>query len=372
MDVIIIGGGMSGLYAAFLLRHLNILVLEKNKIGGRSSNETFYGTQIVTGAGIGRKGKDKLLHSLLQELKLETKEFPIKIDYSPKIHPIPLLQVTNYLKPGTHETFKKYATERLGKVYADFVATSGYTDYEKEDAHSVLNLYGMEDNVSGWTGFSVPWKILIERLADEIDNRILKENVTRITKTEDGFIVHGRKDYFAKKVILATTIDSVKHLLKMPIYNGIKGQPFIRMYAKFGKASLSIQNHTIVTKPLQKIIPMNIKKKVFMIAYADNDSALYLKKYSENTPSNRRHMEELIEKEFGYPVNIIAIRSFFWDIGTHYYTPSPRPRNQFIKEAQHPMKDLYVVGEMIAKNQGWTEGALESVQNILDPFKNFW
>jgi hypothetical protein len=28
------------------------------------------------------------------------------------------------------------------------------------------------------------------------------------------------------------------------------------------------------------------------------------------------------------------------------------------------MKNLYVVGEMISNNQGWTEGALESVKEI--------
>lgn len=80
MDAIIIGGGISGLYAAHLLRHKKILVLEKNEIGGRANNEIFYGTQIVTGAGIGRKHKDHLLYSLLQELRIETNEFPITID----------------------------------------------------------------------------------------------------------------------------------------------------------------------------------------------------------------------------------------------------------------------------------------------------
>lgn len=365
MDVIIIGAGISGLYAAHLLRHQNILVIEKNSIGGRADNEIFYGTQIVTGAGIGRKHKDHLLYSLLKELKIETKEFPIIIDYSPHIHQTPLLNIIKYLKNPAHETFKEYATKRLGKeVYDDFVATSGYTDYEKEDAYDVVNFYGMEDNVSGWTGFSVSWHTLVEKLAASIENHIVKDNITRITKTEDGFMVHGKNTYRAKKVILASTIDTVKHLLKMPIYNGIKGQPFIRMYAKFGKLYPRIQHHTVVRKPLQKIIPMNIPKRVFMIAYADNKSAMYLKKYAENTAANRKKMEELIEDEFGYPVNIIAIKSFFWDIGTHYYTPIAGSRTQFIKKAQHPMKDLYVVGEMVAKNQGWTEGALESVRGI--------
>ena len=48
------------------------IILEKYKkewIGGRTSNDMFYGTEVVTGAGIGRKKKDKLLYKLLNELK---------------------------------------------------------------------------------------------------------------------------------------------------------------------------------------------------------------------------------------------------------------------------------------------------------------
>jgi protoporphyrinogen oxidase len=61
-DIIIIGSGMAGLYAAYNIQKLSpttsFLILEKHKkqwIGGRTSNETFYGTTVVTGAGIGRK-----------------------------------------------------------------------------------------------------------------------------------------------------------------------------------------------------------------------------------------------------------------------------------------------------------------------------
>ena len=65
-DVIIIGSGIAGLYSAYNIQKMNpslrILILEKHKkhwIGGRMSNEYFYGTEIVTGAWFGRKQKDK-------------------------------------------------------------------------------------------------------------------------------------------------------------------------------------------------------------------------------------------------------------------------------------------------------------------------
>jgi hypothetical protein len=57
--------------------------------------------------------------------------------------------------------------------------------------------------------------------------------------------------------------------------------------------------------------------------------------------------------------------SFYWEIGTHYYEPLPEEfedREDFIKKAQHPLKNVLVVGEMVSLNQGWVEGALESVE----------
>ena len=59
-DIIIIGSGIAGLYAAYNIQKMSpstsFIVLEKYKknwIGGRTSNDVFYGTRIVTGAGIG-------------------------------------------------------------------------------------------------------------------------------------------------------------------------------------------------------------------------------------------------------------------------------------------------------------------------------
>jgi monoamine oxidase len=42
-----------------------------------------------------------------------------------------------------------------------------------------------------------------------------------------------------------------------------------------------------------------------------------------------------------------------------------KDRNEYIKMAQNPQKNMYVVGEMISNKQGWTEGAIESVEKII-------
>ena len=91
-DIIIIGSGISGLYAAYNIQKMSpstsFIILEKYKknwIGGRTSNDMFYGTQIVTGAGIGRKNKDKLLIQLLNDIDLPYEEFPFTPYYSTQI-----------------------------------------------------------------------------------------------------------------------------------------------------------------------------------------------------------------------------------------------------------------------------------------------
>jgi hypothetical protein len=396
-DIIIIGSGMSGLYSAYNIKKMSpdttFLILEKYKkqwVGGRTSNDMFYGTEIVTGAGIGRK-KDKLLNKLLDEFDFTTEEFTVNPHYSSKITPIDIKKVMNHLRneytkykrPQT--TFKAFAKNVLGeKEYKNFVNTVGYTDYEKEDAYETLYSYGMEDNACCLNAFYVPWKNLVLNLVNQIGESHFKfsNNVYKVTKNEDKqsrFLIETENgvNYMCNKVIIATTITGIRKLLPSPIYNDIEGQPFLRLYGKFSKQSIPImkeyiKGYTCVPGPLQKIIPMNPEKGVYMIAYSDNNNAFSLKDNLENTEENRDLYCELLEKSMGIPkgsLHLIAIKDYYWPIGTHYYKPLNRAlfkdRDEFIDIAQHPEKGILVVGEVVSKNQGWTEGALQSVKSVL-------
>ncbi len=132
-----------------------------------------------------------------------------------------------------------------------------------------------------------------------------------------------------------------------------------------------VKGFTFVPGPLQRIIPMDPDNGVYMIAYNDNANTLALKNYLKNTKENRELYEVLLERSLGIPENslhIIAIKDYYWPIGTHYYTPldqSYSSREDFIDKAQHPEKGILVVGEAVSRNQGWTEGALESVKAVL-------
>jgi hypothetical protein len=181
-------------------------------------------------------------------------------------------------------------------------------------------------------------------------------------------------------IIVATAIDTVRKLFPTEnVYKGIKGQTFLRLYGKFSDCSIPIlkqyvKGYTIVPQPLQKIIPMDPNNGMYMIAYNDNKNSKYLKKWLENTETNRTKLCNLIKKALGIPIEtkiyLSRIVDFYWNIGTHYYTPLDQKkyknRNNFIEVAQHPMDNVLVVGESVSINQGWVEGALNSVECILE------
>jgi len=318
------------------------------------------------------------------------------MDYSSLIKPIDVEKIINKLKTLYKKhpeyqslTFKQFFIKMLGqKLYKQFTISAGYTDYENADLYETLYNYGMDDNKGGWTGLYVPWKQIVETLYDKIGSKHFKfnENVVQIEKvrenqnpclfkitTETGGI------YWCNKVIVATTINGIKNLVpdKSGIYKQIHGQPFLRLYGKFNKKSALIMqkyvpHYTIVPGPLQKIIPMDSEKGVYMIAYSDNANAMVLKDYLKNTPENRDLYCLLIEQSLGIPtgsLQLVAIKDFYWPIGTHYYEPLNKlyfkTRDQFLKQAQHPEKGMLVVGEAVSRYQGWVEGALESVQTVL-------
>jgi len=400
-DIIIIGSGMSGLYSAYQIKkmapHSSFLILEKfhkKWIGGRTSNEIFYGTRVVTGAGIGRKDTNPLLIQLMNELHIKFKLFDSVMDYSSLIEHVDVEKVVNQLKKFYKKypeyqglTFKQFFIKMLGpKAYKQFIISSGYTDYENADLYETLYNYGMDDNKGGWTGLFVPWKEIVDTLYHIIGTKHFKfhQNVLQIHKvgekpclfevtTETGDIYH------CNKVIVATTIDGIRKLVSVnqELYKQIHGQPFLRLYGKFDKKSAEIMqqyvpHYTIVPGPLQKIIPMNSEKGVYMIAYSDNSNAILLKNHLKNTPENQALYCELIEKSLGIPdgsLHLVAIKDFYWPIGTHYYDPLNKSqfktRDQFLKEAQHPAKGMLVVGEAVSRYQGWVEGALESVEAVV-------
>jgi hypothetical protein len=397
-DNLIIGSGISGLYLTYNLinnfPNQNFLILEKNDyIGGRMGKVNFYNTPIVFGAGIGRFKKDILLKKLLKKLNIDFDKFEIKKDYVKNFYKINILKIIDSLKKkynfNKHRklNFKDFFQLFYSKqFYKDFCKNTGYSDFNYTDAFEVLYYYGIDDTVEGWIGMSIDWNKLIYNLVKIIHKKNIKLNtyVKKIEKLKNNNfkIITNNNIFISKKIFIATDISSLKKLLpNYKIYNTIIGQNFIRLYTKFDKNSSLlmkkyIKNTTIVNTQLYKIIPINPDNGIYMIGYSDNIGARYLLNLINTDDKNFNKLINLIKKSLSIPkndnLNILDIKYFYWNNGVHYYKPLPdkfNSRKEFLINIQNPDDNIFVIGEAVSRNQGWSEGALESVDNIIKKIK---
>jgi hypothetical protein len=354
-NTIFIGAGISSLYSAY--KHLkqnpndNILILEKTKhIGGRVDWDIFENIEIQKGAGVGRFKKDKLLLELLIELDIPYKIINTSMDVLPLKDNLKELNINN---PG-EETFKDYALRILGNdKYNKFKKASGYSDYENFDAGIALKYYGFDDLYGKQSYFIFQWSKLIEKLITKLPKIHLLEEVT---ECKTNLIKTSKSTYTCDYIVIGTTINVLKKFFpKYTAYQYIESQPFIRIYAKLAKLLDNITYYT-TDSPLQKII--HIKDNIYMIAYTDNANALYLKNLTKD------EIEHTLKIEFSDPtIKILKYKKYFWKHGTHYYKPLPTDLTlkKLLNFAQHPMKNIKVIGEVVAKNQGWTGSALHTI-----------
>lgn len=367
MKILIIGAGISALYLGQKLKenNINFDIYEKNnRIGGRVKTENFDNINIIAGAGIGRYTKDKLLYTLCKKYKVKTKLYTTKINYTFKhiniLNTIKKLKkyVKNYNRSNI--TFSQFAKHILGNLeYKKFLSSCGYTDFLKADIIDTIEDYGFDDIISGMKAFSINWNELLENLYNKLKKNIfLNKKISNIKNIENNKFIVKNKEY--DKIVFATDNYDFDFLKKYRIYKNIKCQSFTRLYVKLDK---NIGSGMIFTeKPFQKIIQIDNEKHIYMISYSDNIIADKWKKIKDI----KKEVRKGIEKIFDIKVKVLKHKLIYWKCGTHYFKPLKqfKNRDEFLNVAQNPEKNVFVIGEGLSKNQGWCEGALESVEKI--------
>jgi len=377
MKIAIIGSGISGLFSGIMLKYglknSIVTIFKKNdRIGGRIKNVNFEGKEVIAGAGIGRK-KDVNLYNLCKKLKVTINEYHADFEFTSE--PIDIVKVLSFLKNNLNklvrneENFKDFATRMLGEeIKNKFIFSIGETDFEKADVIDTIFDYGFENyTLSGFDAFYIKWNELLKSFEHLLkDNIKLNKNIKKIAFVDNGKIKVNNEIF--DKVILATPINEIRKLLpKMKIFKNIEGQSFVRLYVKLN-TKLKVSKKFIKTKePFQKIIVINEEDFIYQISYSDNKIAEKWKKV-QNIP---KVVENNIYKIFNQKVKVLKHKIIYWKNGTHYFKPLPKEfanRNDFLNIAQNPEKNLFCVGEAFSRNQGWSEGALESVLKIINNF----
>ena len=154
------------------------------------------------------------------------------------------------------------------------------------------------------------------------------------------------------------------------IYDNVSCQSFTRLYVTLDKA-LQLGGRLVITPPpIQKIIEMNKERHIYMISYSDNESADKWKEWSEKKSNVlKKKVETYLQEFFGQNVKVKKSELVYWPCGTHYFKPLPsvyKNRNDYLEKAQNPYPNMYVVGEAFSNEQGWCEGALQSVKKIIN------
>ncbi len=373
MRIAIIGSGIAGLYLGYKLKSLGIDfdIYEKNSIiGGRVKVINFEDFDVNAGAGILTLGKDKNMIEFVKELKIKLVEYTQKVGYT--FEPIIVSKITKLLKHELkkdqsvrhHLTFSEFGKMVLGEdLYHQFTLTMGLTDYENADIMDSLYTYGFDEYVSGVKNYSIKWKTLLRKLHTILKKHIhLSTNVKTIRRLENNKFLVKRNIY--DKVVIATNIDGIRKFLKKKIYRGISGQVFARLYVKLDRPIENIEGYLVTEKPFQKILTIDEKKCIYMISYADNKIAKRWKKVDIKAT-----VQSGLKKIFGEEFRVLKYKLVYWNIGTHYFKPlSPEFKNraEFLKVAQNPSKNIYVVGEAVSTRQGNCEGAIQSVNKVLE------
>ena len=193
----------------------------------------------------------------------------------------------------------------LGEAdYQRFKSRASFTDFEEADYVDTVECYGFGDLIPTGTNFSVPWSAILERVIGIIGkaNFHLDCEVTSISQNEvwGAFSTLIRyQNGSSSKTLDAHTIISccpapvLKRLYpNHKLLDNVGTQTFCRIYAYLDK-QLPIESYHITHDVLQKIIPMNPERNLYMIAYADNKSA------DKCDHLTKKELETLLAEHFG-------------------------------------------------------------------------
>ena len=408
-DIIIVGGGMAGLYTQYKLlkkyKNKEILLIEKdNRLGGRvyTHNVKVKGKNYSMEAGAGRfNDNHKYLKKLINDLGLTKQIFkiPSKVQHkaikkiwkenkitrlSPYDYFDFILKNTKLTNDMKKMTFNDWLKKNINNELVEYLkAFYPYKDVFKTNAYDALNLYSIDLNINN--NFYVlggGLSQLVDGMSKKIklnDGKIkLNTELKSINDTEDYYIIKTNKcNYFCKNIVLTgqrPDLLKIKYLNNIKsVINSVRNAPLCRFYFIFDtKKCVWFKNikKTITDSRLSYFIPINYDTGLLMISYVDEHNAIYLKNMEKESKSKLiNYLLKECERMFGIK-NIpkpIWTKSFFWENGVGDWKKNYDSK-QIEKMIMKPYRDdrIFICGENYSSRyQCWIEGSLETSENVL-------
>jgi hypothetical protein len=270
-------------------------------------------------------------------------------------------------KPYQHLTMLEFLRNNFDKDQViEYLEHCEYLDFINSDIDYYLNNYPIDDNIPGpHKVFYIDWMGLIDKMKQQIEVNsgkiILNYEVSNIANLE----------FSGKKIIMALTLKPLQKLLSFPISNYIGSTPFVRIYT-FHKSGHqfrgpNIKGYTILRDNyLQKVIIMG--DNILMASYSDSFYAQYWKKYLNNKEKLKEKVLKYLRKAVSETTDIDDIYIHYWDEGVHYFKPTNGQFETIHNKLMTPQENIYLCGEVISRRQGWVDGSLSSVDELINLF----
>jgi monoamine oxidase len=186
---------------------------------------------------------------------------------------------------------------------------------------------------------------------------------------------HGNK-YVAKTVVAALPKDD---LLKMKIFNAkqrkmlnaVESISLHRIYAAWDSKHVWFNNisKTTTDNHIRQFIPIDRRNGLAMVSYSDTKDADYWeKKTHQGVNSLWNPLKKLLRTVYGNHIEPPKwIKSYYWSAGVHVWKPKVDSAAliPLIRQIMGKSIPFYIVGEAYCKHQGWIEGALISVEELI-------
>lgn len=414
MKYLVVGAGLSGLYTAYSLyknfKTNEIFIIEKDdRIGGRMYTLDIEFGNIELGAGVILEIHTnilKLIHELGLEkdlifnnnnlrsfAKLSYNGGKYKIDSITNINSTGFVDIVMDLKKKIDSghidinTARSYSLFHLiERTYGIKIANKmneefGYDGDFKQNSIDGIDMLIRDINTPTFVlkgGFSELILKLTEFLKSKGINIILNTELVDIQKYKEFYrcIVVGNRYIDTENIILSIPKNG---LCKIPALFSIRKQLINTVYSKqlmriyiffptfYGKSWFNNLNGIITTSTiLRQIIPKDKKFGLLMI-YVDNHSADALNYINETGKLKEEIMYHLrrIFSDIDIP-DPIKIITKYWKEGTHIWKPTVNSEmisKKILKP--FPNEKIYIVGESYSMVQQWSQGALDTVNNLM-------